>query len=45
MLKDTTWTTVHHNPENEKDLTNLEEIIIDPDKELLEKLESVKCLG
>jgi len=44
MLEDTVWTTVHHNPDNEKDLDELEQRFIKPEEPMLVS-EVKECLG
>ena len=34
IIEDTVWTTVHHNPDNIKDLSILEKMIIEPEDHL-----------
>lgn len=44
MLEDTVWTTVHYNPTNTQDLSELEQKIIKYEGNLIEN-EVKKCLG
>jgi hypothetical protein len=37
-LKDTLWTTIHHNPENERDVDNLLTMITVEDYNMLEEM-------
>ena len=39
ILEDTVWTTVHYNPTNEKDLSKLEDMIIESDLEMTPEVE------
>ena len=45
MVEDTTWTTVHNNPDNERDLSKLEERIIAPEPSCSSDSEDLSCLG
>ena len=39
MLEDTVWTTVHQNPENTRDIKELEQLYLKPDKSTLKEIE------
>lgn len=43
-LEDTVWTTIHANETNERDLDNLEAVLVEPIK-AIDADEGIKCLG